>query len=183
MTPARGDRPGARHGRRWRARAQAPGAGRRRAGRGAPAAAPNTLGPAGTGRGFGEAHADRARCESRRCMRRIRPSSIRWWRTCCCRISTVEYAARLVLGQTWRTATPEQRKRFVDAFYHSLLRNYGNALLNFTADQVHGPAVQRRSRRHDGHRAHRGEEVRRRKGAGQFQSCTRPIRAGRPGTS
>ena len=45
-----------------------------------------------------------------------------------------EYAARLVLGQTWRTATPEQRKRFVDAFYHSLLRNYGNALLNFTAN-------------------------------------------------
>lgn len=44
-----------------------------------------------------------------------------------------EYAARLVLGQTWRTATPEQRKRFVDAFYHSLLRNYGNALVNFTA--------------------------------------------------
>jgi phospholipid transport system substrate-binding protein len=46
-----------------------------------------------------------------------------------------EYAARLVLGQTWRTATPEQRKRFVDAFYHSLLRNYGSALVNFTADR------------------------------------------------
>ncbi len=46
-----------------------------------------------------------------------------------------EYAARLVLGQTWRTATPEQRKRFVDAFYHSLLHNYGNALVNFTADR------------------------------------------------
>jgi phospholipid transport system substrate-binding protein len=46
-----------------------------------------------------------------------------------------EYAARLVLGQTWRTATPEQRKRFVDAFYHSLLRNYGTALLDFTADR------------------------------------------------
>ena len=30
-----------------------------------------------------------------------------------------EYAARLVLGQTWRTATEDQRKRFVDAFYHS----------------------------------------------------------------
>lgn len=45
-----------------------------------------------------------------------------------------EYAARLVLGQSWRTATPDQRKRFVNAFYHSLLRNYGNALLNFTAD-------------------------------------------------
>jgi phospholipid transport system substrate-binding protein len=46
-----------------------------------------------------------------------------------------EYSARLVLGQTWRTATPEQRKRFVDAFYHSLLRNYGSALLNFTSDR------------------------------------------------
>ncbi len=46
-----------------------------------------------------------------------------------------EYSARLVLGQTWRTATPEQRKRFVDAFYHSLLRNYGAALLDFTADR------------------------------------------------
>jgi phospholipid transport system substrate-binding protein len=46
-----------------------------------------------------------------------------------------EYSARLVLGQAWRTATPEQRKRFVDAFYHSLLRNYGTALLNFTADR------------------------------------------------
>jgi phospholipid transport system substrate-binding protein len=46
-----------------------------------------------------------------------------------------EYAARLVLGQTWRTATPEQRKRFVDAFYHSLLRNYGAALVDFTADR------------------------------------------------
>ena len=47
----------------------------------------------------------------------------------------IEYAARLVLGQNWRTATPEQRKRFVDAFYHSLLRNYGTALADFTADR------------------------------------------------
>jgi phospholipid transport system substrate-binding protein len=46
-----------------------------------------------------------------------------------------DYAARLVLGQTWRTATPEQRKRFVDAFYHSLLRNYGNALVSFSANK------------------------------------------------
>ena len=46
-----------------------------------------------------------------------------------------EYSARLVLGQNWRTATPEQRKRFVDAFYHSLLRNYGAALVDFTADR------------------------------------------------
>ncbi len=47
-----------------------------------------------------------------------------------------EYAARLVLGQYWRTATPDQRKRFVDAFYHSLLTNYGSALTEFTADRL-----------------------------------------------
>jgi phospholipid transport system substrate-binding protein len=46
-----------------------------------------------------------------------------------------EYSARLVLGQSWHTATPEQRKRFVDAFYRSLLRNYGAALIDFTADR------------------------------------------------
>jgi phospholipid transport system substrate-binding protein len=46
-----------------------------------------------------------------------------------------DYAARLVLGQNWRTATDDQRKRFVDAFYHSLLRNYGAALVDFTADR------------------------------------------------
>jgi phospholipid transport system substrate-binding protein len=46
-----------------------------------------------------------------------------------------EYSARLVLGQTWRTATPDQRQRFVAAFYHSLLRNYGAALVDFTGDR------------------------------------------------
>lgn len=47
-----------------------------------------------------------------------------------------DYAARLVLGQHWRNASEEQRKRFVDAFYHSLLRNYGSALIDFTADRM-----------------------------------------------
>ena len=47
-----------------------------------------------------------------------------------------EYAATLVLGQNWRSASPEQRKRFVDAFYHSLMRNYGSALVDFTADRL-----------------------------------------------
>ncbi len=47
-----------------------------------------------------------------------------------------EFSARLVLGQHWRTATPEQRKRFIDAFYHSLLNNYGSALADFTADRL-----------------------------------------------
>jgi phospholipid transport system substrate-binding protein len=47
-----------------------------------------------------------------------------------------QYAARLVLGKHWRTATPEQRQKFVDAFYHSLLENYGAALVEFTADKM-----------------------------------------------
>ena len=44
-----------------------------------------------------------------------------------------DYSARLVLGKHWRNASPEQRQRFVDAFYQSLLRNYGSALAEFTA--------------------------------------------------
>lgn len=48
----------------------------------------------------------------------------------------VDYAARLVLGRHWRTATPEQRQRFVDAFYQSLLATYGDALIEFTGDRM-----------------------------------------------
>ena len=47
-----------------------------------------------------------------------------------------DYSARLVLGRHWSTATPEQRTRFVDGFYHSLLTNYGTALLDFTGDRL-----------------------------------------------
>jgi phospholipid transport system substrate-binding protein len=46
------------------------------------------------------------------------------------------YAAQLVLGQNWRNATPDQRKRFVDAFYQSLLYTYGDAMIDFTADRL-----------------------------------------------
>lgn len=48
----------------------------------------------------------------------------------------VDYAARLVLGRHWRDATPAQRKRFVDAFYQSLLHTYGAALVEFTGDRM-----------------------------------------------
>lgn len=48
----------------------------------------------------------------------------------------VDYSARLVLGKYWRTATDAQRKRFVDGFYQSLMRNYGNAMVDFTADRL-----------------------------------------------
>ena len=47
-----------------------------------------------------------------------------------------DYSAKLVLGKHWRNATAEQRQRFIDAFYQSLLRNYGSALAEFTADRM-----------------------------------------------
>jgi phospholipid transport system substrate-binding protein len=46
------------------------------------------------------------------------------------------YSAQLVLGKHWRTATEEQRRRFVEAFVQSMMRKYGNALLEFTADRL-----------------------------------------------
>jgi phospholipid transport system substrate-binding protein len=48
----------------------------------------------------------------------------------------VDYAARLVLGRHWTNASPEQRRRFIDAFYKSLLNNYGDALVEFTGDRI-----------------------------------------------
>ncbi|HET9784131.1 MAG TPA: ABC transporter substrate-binding protein [Terriglobales bacterium] len=47
-----------------------------------------------------------------------------------------QLAARLVLGRYWRMASPDQRMRFVTAFYNSLLNNYGNALLDLTANSM-----------------------------------------------
>ena len=48
----------------------------------------------------------------------------------------VNYAAQQVLGPSWRNATPEQRDRFIKAFYRSLLTTYGDALLEFTGDKL-----------------------------------------------
>jgi len=47
-----------------------------------------------------------------------------------------EYSARLVLGKHWTTANDAQRQRFIKAFYKSLLNNYGDALVDFTADRL-----------------------------------------------
>jgi phospholipid transport system substrate-binding protein len=47
-----------------------------------------------------------------------------------------QYSARLVLGRHWKTATQEQRDRFVTAFYQSMLKNYGTALADFTNDKL-----------------------------------------------
>ena len=47
-----------------------------------------------------------------------------------------DYAGQLVLGRHWAAATPDQRKRFVAGFYHSLLRTYASALADFTGDRL-----------------------------------------------
>jgi phospholipid transport system substrate-binding protein len=47
-----------------------------------------------------------------------------------------DYAARLVLGRHWTAASEDQRQRFIKAFYKSLLSNYGDALVDFTADKL-----------------------------------------------
>jgi phospholipid transport system substrate-binding protein len=48
----------------------------------------------------------------------------------------VDFAAQQVLGKYWREADPAQRKRFVTAFYQSLLHTYGDALVEFTSDRL-----------------------------------------------
>jgi len=47
-----------------------------------------------------------------------------------------EFAARRVLGKHWTTATPGQRQRFIDAFVGSLMGDYSDAIVSFTADRL-----------------------------------------------
>ena len=46
------------------------------------------------------------------------------------------YAAGLVLGQHGRTASDEQKKRFIDGFYNSLLRKYADGVLEFEQERI-----------------------------------------------
>jgi phospholipid transport system substrate-binding protein len=48
----------------------------------------------------------------------------------------MEYAARLVLGAHWRSATAQQREKFAVALYQRLLRTYAGAVAGWTADRV-----------------------------------------------
>lgn len=47
-----------------------------------------------------------------------------------------KYAAQLVLGRHWRAASSQQRERFIDAFYGSLLRRYADGVLDFDLSQI-----------------------------------------------
>jgi phospholipid transport system substrate-binding protein len=47
-----------------------------------------------------------------------------------------QLAAQSVLGRYWRKATPAQQQEFISAFIHSMLDNYGSALLDLTANTL-----------------------------------------------
>jgi len=47
-----------------------------------------------------------------------------------------EFAAGAVLGKHWRTASDEQRDRFVSAFYSALLQRYADGILEFDMGRV-----------------------------------------------
>ncbi len=46
------------------------------------------------------------------------------------------FAAQVVLAKHWRTATEEQRTRFIEAFYRALLRKYSDGILEFDPDLI-----------------------------------------------
>ncbi len=47
-----------------------------------------------------------------------------------------QFAAGAVLGKHWRTASDEQKDRFVAAFYTALLHRYADGILEFNTDRV-----------------------------------------------
>lgn len=46
------------------------------------------------------------------------------------------YSAQLVLGRHWRSASEEQRQRFIDAFYDAMLQRYADGLLEFDMSRL-----------------------------------------------
>ena len=46
------------------------------------------------------------------------------------------YAAQLVLGRHWRDACDAEREEFINAFYGSLVRKYGDGVLKFNQDKL-----------------------------------------------
>ena len=47
-----------------------------------------------------------------------------------------EFAAGAVLGKHWRTASAEQKNRFVTAFYETLLHRYAEGVVEFDMSRV-----------------------------------------------
>ena len=46
------------------------------------------------------------------------------------------FAAQVVLAKHWRSASDEQKERFINAFYQALLRRYADGILEFDPDRV-----------------------------------------------
>lgn len=46
------------------------------------------------------------------------------------------FAGRLVLGNHWRSATDEQKTRFVDVFYRFLVQSYADGILGFKQESL-----------------------------------------------
>jgi phospholipid transport system substrate-binding protein len=46
------------------------------------------------------------------------------------------YAAQLVLGPNWRAASDDQRQKFIDAFYVSLLHKYADGILEYDPSRI-----------------------------------------------
>lgn len=46
------------------------------------------------------------------------------------------FAATAVLTKHWRTASDEQKRRFIDAFYTTLVRRYAEGILEFDMDRI-----------------------------------------------
>lgn len=46
------------------------------------------------------------------------------------------FAAQVVLAKHWRTASDEQKTRFIEAFYQAMLRRYADGILEFDPDRI-----------------------------------------------
>lgn len=47
-----------------------------------------------------------------------------------------KFAAQVVLAKHWRTASDEQKTRFIEAFYQALVRRYADGVLEFDPDKI-----------------------------------------------
>ncbi len=47
-----------------------------------------------------------------------------------------KFAAQVVLAKHWRTASDEQKSRFIEAFYQALVRRYADGVLEFDPDKI-----------------------------------------------
>ncbi|MGI9238489.1 MAG: MlaC/ttg2D family ABC transporter substrate-binding protein [Woeseiaceae bacterium] len=47
-----------------------------------------------------------------------------------------KFAAQVVLAKHWRTASTEQKTRFIEAYYQALVRKYADGVLEFDPDNI-----------------------------------------------